>query len=277
MPLKVKKDLPQRRAAICDSMESMIWNANETLEEALHPKTKQIPPELFQKCHGICLLALVKGAFMVSFHAATGILMAKTNPDKLDESEWSPPVSVYLGGYGFGPVIGYKDENVLLFIMDAETMQDFTERPQTRIGLTAASTLCRSGCQLTKGIDLPGKKTVTIAYSQYAYVGATLEMHSLYTARPFHNTKFYGKKATTADIIYKPGHVTIPKDTLIPDIVRKLDLLAKGETWVAGEMDRSKTMRHIDIAKKAEKTVKEELKNSRHNAVKLAPAPPMDV
>jgi len=54
-------------------------------------------------------------------------------------------------------------------------------------------------------------------------------------------------------------------------------LLAKGETWVAGAMDRSKTMRHIHIAKQADNTVKEELKNSRHNAVKLGPAPPMDV
>lgn len=174
---------------------------------------------------------------------------------------------VYLGGYGFGAVAGYKDENVLLFIMDKETMEDFCVRPQTRIGLTAAATLCKDGCQLTKGMDLPGRKTITMAYSQYAYIGATLEMHTLYTARPFHNMKYYSKKAKTADIIYKAGHVELPEDSLVPDIHMKLNLLAKGETWVAGDTDRGKALRHIKIAKEADKNVKEELKNSRHKGV----------
>lgn len=90
MPLKPNKDVEKRRKAICNSMESMVWNANQALEEALHPQTRRVPPELVQQCHGICLLALVKGAFMVSFHAATGILMGKNQ----ETGEWSDPASV---------------------------------------------------------------------------------------------------------------------------------------------------------------------------------------
>jgi lipid-binding SYLF domain-containing protein len=236
-------------------MLGMVWNANSILEEALHPDTKGVAKELFEKCHGIVLLTVVKAGCMVSGHAGTGVMMAKN----AETGEWSAPVAVYQGGYGFGAILGKKKDDVLIFIMDEESMKNFAMRPQTRIGVTAALTMGKCGGEINQGMELPKKGTITVSFSKGVYTGISIEMGTLETARNRQNETFYGKHVKLSQILFKKDSVDIPEDSLIPDIHKKLALLAKGETWVAGELDRSKSTHVQILADKADEQAKQKV------------------
>ena len=188
-----------KRRAIRTHLLGMIWNSNNLLQQSLHPKAKRIPKELFEKCHGIVLLTMTKASFLLTGYAGTGIMMAK-NPET---GEWSPPVAVYNGGYGFGALAGKKDDNVLIFIMDAESMDDFASRPQTRIGVVASMTVGKMGGEASQGMDLPKKGTITYSFTKGAYTGLSLEMGTLETLRAKQNSTFYGVKASPSDILFE--------------------------------------------------------------------------
>lgn len=247
-----------KRRSIRTHLLGMIWNANHVLEEALNPKSKRIPTELFKKCHGIVLLTMTKASFLLSGYCGTGVMMAKKNFEK---GEWSPPVAVYNGGYGFGATAGKKTENVLIFIMDDASMEDFVTRPQTRIGVVAAMTLCKMGGESSQGMELPNKGTITYSFTKGAFAGLSLEMGTLETLQAKQNRKFYGNKASPAEILFEEGAVEIPQDSLIPDIHKKLGQLAAGETWVAGDEDFRKSTNAREQAIQAEHELKIQNKN----------------
>ena len=95
-------------------------------------------------------------------------------------------------------------------------------------------------------MELPKKGTMTVSFSKGVYTGMSIEMGTLETARNQQNETFYGKQVKISQILFKKDAVDIPQDSLIPDIHKKLALLANGETWVAGELNRSKSS-HIQI------------------------------
>jgi len=247
---------PTKRKVVRLTMLGCVWNANYVLEQALKPETKSINQELFENCKGIVLLTMAKAGVFVTGHVGTGVMMAK-DPET---GAWSPPVAQHIAGYGFGAALGKKDEDVLIFIMDDASMKDFAHRPQTRIGVTAALNVGKTGCEVEKGMNttFEGKDTIMVRYTKGAFTGATLEMGTLDTAQDSQNHKFYGKKVTVKDVLFKKDSVTLPKDSLIPDIHDKLGMLARGETWVPGDVDRSRSGRHYQIAKEAEKEAKKE-------------------
>jgi lipid-binding SYLF domain-containing protein len=237
-------------------MLGMVWNADFVLSRALHPDNDRgVPAELFAKCRGIVLLTVVKAGLLVTGHAGTGVMMAKNG-----EGKWSPPVAVYAGGYAFGALLGKKDDDVFIFIMDDESMKDFATRPQTRLGATAAFSLGRRGGEVSKGTDLPNKGTVTVSMSSGVYTGVGLEMGTLETSRDRQNEAFYGKKAKPSQILFSKDAVALPKDSLIPDIHEKLEMLARGETWLPGEEEKSRSEHFLAEADKAEEEAKVEQK-----------------
>lgn len=241
-------------------MLGMVWNANFVLEQALNPNTKDVPQELFEKCKGIVLLVMSKAGFFVSGHVGTGVMMAKKTNPTTGEAEWSPPVAIYSGGYGFGAVFGKKNDNVLIFLMDDESMKDFAARPQTRIGVTASMVLCKLGGEIGKGMDrtFEGKDTRTVRISNGAFTGITLEMGTLETSRLKQNHDFYNKNVSVSQILFDENSVEFPKDSLIPDIHKKLGKLARGETWVPGDLDRSRSGQFYQLAVQAEQEAEKE-------------------
>jgi len=241
-----------KRRAIRQHMLGMVWNANYVLEKALHPDCNhKIPAELFEKCKGIVLLTVVKAGLIFTGHAGTGVMMAKN-----EEGAWSPPVAVYVAGYAFGALLGKKDDDILIFIMDDESVKDFAKKPQTRIGATAAFSVGKIGGEVAAGMDLPNKGTVTVSLSNGIYTGFGLEMGTLETVRDSHNEVFYGKKLKPPQILFEKDAAPLPEDSLIPDIHKKLNMLSLGETWIPGEEDVSRSEHFLKEAEKAEESVK---------------------
>ena len=100
--------------------------------------------------------------------------------------------------------------------------------------------------QFYKHMELPKKGTITVSFSKGVYTGMSIEMGTLETARHQQNETFYGKQVKISQILFKKDTVDKPEDSLIPNIHKKFALLAKGDTWVAGELDRSKSS-HVQI------------------------------
>ena len=260
---------PTTRRPVRSTMLGRVWNANYVLELALSPDTKQVPAELFQQCKGIVVMCQTKAGFLFTGHCGTGVMMAKydkTNDDEekgnehnADEDEWSPPVAVYNGGYSFGLVAGYKQDNYLIFLMDNESLQDFADRPQSRIGVVGSCTLGRSGGEVERGMNktFRGQDSITVLISKGAFTGMGIEIETFETCQASQNHEFYGNKATVNDILFEKGSVETPKESLIPDLQSKLRKLARGETWRPGDLDRSRSGHFYMLAQEAEKKAKE--------------------
>lgn len=219
-------------------MEGMIWNANAVLDAALDPKHNGVAKELFQKCQGIVCISIVTVGLVFSGHSGSGVLIGK----KTDGS-WSAPSAVAVLGYGGGILAGADHQDALIFIMDQATLKDFCTRPQTRLSPLAAATLGKNFSRQTDvGLDAPDKGTVSVYFSKGLFVGAELEMGTL-DCRDQQNKKFYDKDVQPWDILTKDDAVTIPQDSGVPDLHRKLEMLAQGKTWTPSDVDVNKSER----------------------------------
>ena len=255
---------PTTRRPVRSTMLGRVWNANYVLELALSPDTKQVPAELFQQCKGIVVMCQSKAGFLFTGHCGTGVMMAKYSKNSNDdddeeegdikEDEWSPPVAVYNGGYSFGPVGGYKQDNYLIFLMDDESLQDFADRPQSRIGIVGSCTAGSAGGEVERGMNktFRGADSITVLISKGVFTGFGIEMETFETCQESQNHEFYGKHAKVNDILFEKGAVELPKDSLVSDIHSKLRKLARGETWIPGDLDRSRSGRFYNLVENAE-------------------------
>ena len=235
------------RSPIRRHMLGMVWNANYALEQALDPNTKNVPRELFEKCHGIVLMSTVKAGVVFTGNVGTGIMMAKT-----EDGNWSPPVSVSSVGYSFGAILGKRDDDILIFIMDKKSMEEFVKMPQTRMGVTAALNIGRFGGQVSQGLELPNKGTITVSFSKGIFTGGGIDVGTLETTRDEVNETFYKQKAKASQILFKKGAVTIPEESMVPDIHEKLQWLAEGKTWTPGAEDIDRSSHYLSLALHAE-------------------------
>ncbi|CAB9527759.1 LAS seventeen-binding protein 3 [Seminavis robusta] len=223
------------------SMEGYIYNADKVLDVALHPQThKAETQKLLQECVGVAILSCVHAGALITAHYGTGVLMAKkkTTSDKI---EWSAPSAVMTVGYSMGALAGGKVDSVLIFIMNDETLRDFMTKPQTRMGLDVALAAGRRGGTANVGLEAESKGTVSVALTNGAFVGASIQIGTL---EPQHvqNERFYSISKLTAKTILMSSNIAeVPPESQVPDLHRKLNLLADGLTWVPSpeDVDRS--------------------------------------
>eukprot|EP00529_Nitzschia_sp_RCC80_P027032 CAMPEP_0113457046 /NCGR_PEP_ID=MMETSP0014_2-20120614/9202_1 /TAXON_ID=2857 /ORGANISM="Nitzschia sp." /LENGTH=274 /DNA_ID=CAMNT_0000348521 /DNA_START=70 /DNA_END=894 /DNA_ORIENTATION=- /assembly_acc=CAM_ASM_000159 len=221
------------------SMEGYIYNAHTVLVSALDPTTEQVSVELMEKCKGLVVVTAVHAGAIVTLYYGTGVLLKKT-----EGGGWSPPSAVAVGGTSFGAVLGGKRDNSIIFIMTDEAMTDFVERPQSRIALDAAGTAGNHGGSVNVGMD---QETVTYTTTSGMYVGASVRMATMEPPSA-QNASFYGKEVKAKDILCTPGAVELPENSQVPDIYEKLDMLAKGETWMPNDESLSRSRHFLDLA-----------------------------
>ena len=234
------------------SMEGYIFNANTALEDALNPKTLTVPPELVEKCKGIAILNVYRAGALIGMHYGTGVVMAKRpseasadddNASK-EKPQWSPPSAVLVNGFSMGALVGAKNDSVMVFIMDDETMKDFAQRPQSRIGLEVSLAVGTFGG--SKNIDIDqGAVSLTLTKGGFASLG--LQLGTLVN-QDKQNRHFYNKpKITPAQILFEDA-VQASTDSQVPDLYKKLDHLYMGETWVATKEDIDRSSRFLEAS-----------------------------
>lgn len=209
-------------------MEGMIWNADHVLEQALKPGIGGLPKELFRECLGVVLISIVEAGFIFSGNVGTGIVLTKQW-----DGSWSPPCAVGITGIGFGLLVGASVKDVVMFLMDEETLESVTSEKGLTVGSQVELTVglgrtAKGDMDLTgRGVGMP----ISIAFTKGAFAGFNLE-GAVLGARHKVNESFYEKSRVTPRDILVGGEVEMPegKITLIKEVCEKLNKLSEGAT-----------------------------------------------
>lgn len=254
------------------SLEGHVYQANHALEVALAPDTKTVPTDLLAECKGVAILSVTHAGALFSLHFGSGVILAK-DADK--EGAWSAPAAVAAGGYNMGLLAGAKTESVIVFIMvslrwhvtwfltnsivsrksflrtfqNDETLKDMATRPLTRLGLDSSLTCGNKGGTAACGLEAPNRGTITFSLTSGAFAGLSVQMGTLGKSDK-QNQVFYGDKVTAKNILIDKT-AGAPEGGQIPELYKKLDLLAKGETWVPGQDDLKKSQMYLQKAQQS--------------------------
>lgn len=251
---KSAKQLARQRPSKL-SMEGYIFNANAALEDALNPKTLSVPTEYLEKCKGIAILNIFNVGLLLGMHYGTGVIMAKrpseasTDDSNKEKSlQWSAPSAVLVNGFSMGALVGAKNDSVMIFIMDDETMQDFAERPQSRIGLDVSLAVGKVGGAKNVGMD---QGAVSLTLTRGIFAGLSLQLGTL-VHQEKQNEHFYNKKMPPKSILLEDS-VQAPASSQVPDLYKKLDQLYMGLTWVPTAEDLERSSRFLEASEHASK------------------------
>lgn len=239
------------------SMEGMIWNANNVLGYALEPKVNGIPRTFFEVASGLVIISIVEMGFIVSGNVGTGIVMKN-----LGRGKWSPPSACGMTGLGWGFLVGASMKELMIFIMDDETMDAIVKETGLKLGTQSEMTLGPLG--RTYQFDVNASKggfgsTVAIAFSKGAFLGLSVA-GAVLGSRPKVNEAFYGRPITTDEILSSP-HNIIPthKVTMLDEVYEKLHKIEEGLILEAQAIIAEEKQKKA--AEQAEKAEQEMLKH----------------
>ena len=222
---------------IADSttFEGMIANSHQVLDIALSARhdtiavnhirstsriERAIPDILFRECQGILLLQVVEAALVFGASLGTGLFMSHD----VDKNTWSAPSAVGLTGVTWGMLGGVARKDLVVFIMDKDTMNALKGDVSINLGGQAALTVGNRG----REVDVTWRAsnhgvgaTIAFSYSRGLLVGLSLE-GSVLASRSACNQRFYGRSVTCNQVL---NEMKIPDS--VKDLHAKLERLAE--------------------------------------------------
>jgi len=199
------------------SFEGMIANSHQVLDLALSARDdntfnhtrptkveRAIPDILFRECEGIILLHVIEAAFVFGASLGTGLLMSHNK----EKNTWSAPSAVGLTGVTWGMLGGIARKDLVVFIMDKDTMSALTGAMSFNLGGQASLTFGESGREVDATLHASNRgvgATVAFSYSRGLMVGVSLE-GSVVAPRTACNQQFYGRvlrASSPREILYE--------------------------------------------------------------------------
>lgn len=213
------------------SFQGMIANSQNVLDIALRARENdsssammaRIPSILFRECQGIILLHVMEAAFVFGASVGTGLLMKH---DKHDNT-WSAPSAVGLTGVSWGFMGGIARKDLVVFVMDDDTMSALSSNISINLGGQASLTVGDVGREVDTTWHASNRgvgATVAFSYSRGFMVGISLE-GSVVATRQKCNAEFYNQSAVS------PAQIL--NDVQVPESVKALHM--KLETLAAAE------------------------------------------
>jgi hypothetical protein len=153
---------------------------------------------------------------------------------------------------GWGFMVGVSLKDVMIFIMDDNTLEASMGDGGVKCGGQAEVTLGPFGRSAEVAVHISNKGaggTVSVSFSKGAFGGISLET-GIIAPRTSVNQIYYNSTATPEQIIMEDA-VTIPEGSLIPQIYKKLNKLASGETGAISEEDKKQVSAALEEAEKA--------------------------
>jgi uncharacterized protein YbjQ (UPF0145 family) len=148
-------------------------------------------------------------------------------------------------------MVGASLKDVMIFIMDDTSLQAAIGDGGVKCGGQAELTLGPFGRSAEVAVHVSNKGaggTVSVSFSKGAFGGISLET-GIIAPRSAVNQQYYNSTATPEQIIMEDA-VTIPEGSLIPQIYKKLDKLASGETGALSEEEKEHVSAALEEAKK---------------------------
>jgi lipid-binding SYLF domain-containing protein len=226
--------------------------ANRLLGTAMDPSRSGLHPGLFDdSLLGVAFYTVLEAGIIVSGNVGTGIVMAR-NPTN---GAWSAPAAVGLSGIGWGLMGGANMKSLLYLIYDYYTLDAMSGDSGVMLGSQAGASLGSWGrtAEAAAIMSAKGRGTnIALAYSHGIFVGLSVE-GALSKGRTRVNERFYGRRVTTAEILFSGGKLDIPDGTLLPELYTKLQRLCEGlPVYETTEEERLKVEANLRMVAKEE-------------------------
>jgi lipid-binding SYLF domain-containing protein len=196
-------------------MQSKISHWSSVLDIAVNARdandiTQAIPNVLFRECHGLLLLQVTEVSCIFGASWGGGLLLSH---DCIDNT-WSAPLcAVHTAGLSWGFMGGASQKDVLVFIMDPDTLRALTSSccSSSSSGMTTTVNLggqasLTLGTYLGRHVDTTWRAsrngvgaTIAISYTRGLQAGVSLETSvvTMSRHREPQNDAFYNSNATT--------------------------------------------------------------------------------
>lgn len=189
---------PARPVAQKDQAERIL-NSITVFEEIMQAPDKAVPNSYLKKAEAIVVFpATIKGGFGIGVHRGHGILSVrdpKTNT-------WSPPAFMTLTGGSIGAQIGVEEVDIVLIVLNQRGIESLIGN-KFKIGADAAVAAGPVGRDVEASTDIQLRAQI-LSYSRTRglFAGATLKGSAI-TSDGDANRDFYGRRLTTAQIVYE--------------------------------------------------------------------------
>ena len=182
---------------------------------------KGVPKEVFEGAKCVAVIPeLIKGAFVVGGEHGTGVATCRT------ANGWSSPAPFAVSGISFGPQIGGKSTDLLLFVMNQEGMESLMTG-HFKVGGDVSAAAGPVGRQASAEA---GWKAAILTYSRSkgAFVGASLNGAVL--EQNDHATReWYGKDVSIRDILMGNARTPNPQAQAFVNAVQSAKQTASAE------------------------------------------------
>lgn len=181
---------------------SELQKATETVEHmSATAPDKGVPKQVLEGAKCVAVIPkLVKGAFVVGGEHGTGVATCRAS-----EGKWSAPAPFSVSGISWGPQIGGKTTDLLMFIMNEKGMNDLMFG-HFKVGADVSAAAGPAGRQAS--VEGGWKAGIlTYSSSKGAFIGASLNGAEL--QQDGHATReWYGREIPFKEILQ--GNVQIP-------------------------------------------------------------------
>lgn len=181
---------------------SELQKATETVEHmSATAPDKGVPKQVLEGAKCVAVIPkLVKGAFVVGGEHGTGVATCRAS-----EGKWSAPAPFSVSGISWGPQIGGKTTDLLMFIMNEKGMNDLMSG-HFKVGADVSAAAGPAGRQAS--VEGGWKAGIlTYSSSKGAFIGASLNGAEL--QQDGHATReWYGREIPFKEILQ--GNVQIP-------------------------------------------------------------------
>jgi lipid-binding SYLF domain-containing protein len=157
---------------------------------------KFIPTDLIKNAKGIAILTVVKGGFIVSGRAGSGLVISR-----LENGEWSAPSAISMGGMGIGWQIGAEIVDFVFILNTMDAVEAFF-KPNVTLGGNISVAAGPYGRSAEVSGEVTQKFAPIYSYSNSSgfFAGVSLE-GSVIVSRDEANEQFYGEKVSAREIL----------------------------------------------------------------------------
>jgi lipid-binding SYLF domain-containing protein len=184
------------------AVNSELQRATETVQHiASAAPDKGVPNNVLQDAKCVAVIPkLIKGAFVVGGEHGNGVATCKTA-----NNTWSAPAPFSVSGVSWGPQIGGKSTDLMMFIMNDDGMQDLM-KGHIKVGADVSAAAGPVG--RTASAE-GGYKAGVLTYSSSkgAFIGASLNGAELNQDSKLTN-ELYGRDVPFKEILQ--GSVNVP-------------------------------------------------------------------
>lgn len=181
--------------ALTDQQE-VIAGARKTLADLRHDKAFGNARTLLRTARAVLIFPkLIKGGFILGGEGGEGVLMVRGT------GGWSDPAFYAMGSASLGFQAGLQQAEVVMLVMTQKGVQGLL-RDEFKIGASAGIAVVTLGSGVEGAIGGASPPDIVVWSSATGLYGGLTIDGSIIRAQPDDNRAFYGRPATSRDVLY---------------------------------------------------------------------------